>query len=109
MTRVSQKFDAQIFMYHNLFRVYPKLFIPYLKDKLTRFEGKMYRISSRMKLRTNEGAPAVQELIDFLKKQPSTPPQKWSENLAKASRDHVKDCGPSGKTGHTGVNGSSMK
>jgi len=33
---------------------------------------------------------------------------KWSDNLMKACRDHVKDTGPSGATGHTGVDGSTM-
>ena len=32
----------------------------------------------------------------------------WSDNLMKSAKDHVTDTGPSGTTGHTGVDGSSM-
>ena len=34
---------------------------------------------------------------------------QWNDGLMKACRDHVKDTGPTGATGHTGVDGSNMQ
>jgi len=36
------------------------------------------------------------------------PALKWSVGLAKAAQDHVNDCGPTGLTGHTGKDNSTM-
>jgi len=35
-------------------------------------------------------------------------PFEWSDALAMAARDHCNDTGPSGITGHTGADGSTM-
>ena len=56
---------------------------------------------------TKEGPEGVQELIEFLKVQQPLPPLEWQQEMMPASRDHVLDTGPSGKTGHDGTDGSS--
>ena len=76
---------------------------------LTQFHGNILSRPGQIDLRTNEGAAVVKECIEFLKVQaPSTHPLAWSNELAHACLDHVKDTGPKGITGHTGADGSSM-
>lgn len=57
---------------------------------------------------TNEGKPAIQELIDFLKAQTPIHALQWSDPLAKAALYLAKEQGPKGETGHTGPCGSTM-
>lgn len=57
-----------------MMRTNPKAFVPFLEDQLTRFladDEKRYTNVKGQKILTSEGKPAVQELIDFLKKQPA--------------------------------------
>ena len=56
----------------------------------------------------NEGKPAVQELIDFLKVQKPIHALRWSDPLFKAALHLAKAQGPTGQTGHTGPDGSTM-
>ncbi|CAK63551.1 unnamed protein product (macronuclear) [Paramecium tetraurelia] len=56
----------------------------------------------------NEGPKVVNECIQFLQNQKPVGPLTWSKGLECAARDHVKDTGPKGVTGHTGTDGSSM-
>jgi len=89
-------------------RTNPKSFIPDLEVMLPRFNGKMYtRPNDPVLLSTNEGARAIQELIDFLKTVEPLPALEWDDNIMKAAKDHIQDMGPSGATGHTGTDGSS--
>ena len=106
-TTIDADFDRKVFDYENEVRKNPKMLIPKLKAMLPKFTGKTYKEpGSNMNWRTNEGAPAVQEAIDFLQKQKSVASLDWSDALRKAARDHVNDMGPTGKTGHTGTDGS---
>ena len=62
-----------------------------------------------MDLVTKEGPVAVKEAIEFLNLQEPVGALEWSDYLWQASRDHTKDIGPKGLTGHDGSNGSSSK
>ena len=55
---------------------------------------------------TQEGPSAVQEAIKYLKSAKPLQPLRWSSEMAKACRDHVKDTGPRGTVGHDGSDGS---
>jgi len=57
-------------------------------------------------LGTQEGTNAVNEAIVFLKKVKPLSAIKGARSLALAARDHVKDTGPKGATGHEGTDGS---
>lgn len=84
-------------------RTNPKSFIPDLEEMLPRFNGNMYtRPNDPVLLATQEGAAAVQELIDYLGQASPVEPLEWDDNIAKASRDHVLNMADSGATGHTG-------
>ena len=57
---------------------------------------------------TKEGPKAVQEAINFLKKQSPVGRLAWDANLAKAAKDHADDSNKRGIVGHTGSDGSTM-
>ena len=101
-------FDKEVHKWQNEMRTNPKSFIPDLQAMLPRFNGNMYtRPGDPVLLATQEGAAAVQELIDFLGTASPLEPLEWDDNIAKASKDHINDMAASGATGHTGQDGSS--
>ena len=105
---MATPFDLEVHKWQNEMRTNPKSFIPDLEEMLPRFNGNMYtRPGDPVLLSTNEGAAAVQELIDFLKNMSPLEPLEWDDNIAKASKDHVVNMADSGATGHTGKDGSS--
>jgi uncharacterized protein YkwD len=77
---------------------------------LKNFNGNILKRPGKIDLRTQEGSAVVQETLEFIKKVSplTTPALTWSNELWKACRDHVKDTGPSGITGHTGADGSNV-
>jgi hypothetical protein len=60
--------DKEIFECHNHIRQDPKWIIPDLEAMLKQFDGMLLKREGKVTLRTKEGAEAVQEAIDFLKK-----------------------------------------
>lgn len=90
----------------NLARSNPKAYANLLRyhlasftdDKTFKEDGKFYS--------TKEGRVAVEEAVAFLEKQAALTPLKLSKGLSLAGRDHVKDLGPLGSTGHYGSRGS---
>ena len=103
-TDVATDMDLDVFRWNNVMRTNPKAFIPDLEEMLTKFDGNLYDGF----LSTQEGAAVVQELIDYLNAAEPTHPLEWVDDIAKASKDHVLDCAPTGHTGHDGVDGSTM-
>jgi uncharacterized protein YkwD len=78
----------------------PQLLVPDLEKMLDMFDDRLLKRPNKTTLRTKEGAEAVKEAIEFLKKQPQVPPLKWSVQMAQASEDHAKDIGPKGLIQH---------
>ena len=74
---------------------------------LPRFDGKLLERPGRPLLRTEEGAAAVREAIDALGAHQRAPVLRWSQGLAGAAADHVRDQGPIGGLEHRGTDGSS--
>lgn len=92
-----------------MMRTDPKAFVPFLEDWLARFStNTMYKTVKGVNMMTREGKPAVQELINFLKRQPPLHALRWSDPLYKAALHLAKAQGKTGQTGHRGPNGSSM-
>ena len=52
---------------HTQVRTNPKSLIPNLTTMVNNFEGNLLVMPGKIRMRTNEGAAAVQEAIDFLK------------------------------------------
>jgi uncharacterized protein YkwD len=90
----------------NLVRRDPVAYAAYLEELLPRFDGKLLERSSRVVLRTEEGADAVREAIDALQLRRPAQELQWSKGLAAAAGDHVEDQGPIGGLEHQGTDGS---
>jgi uncharacterized protein YkwD len=71
-----------------------------------RFRGKQVQLKPRLVLQTQEGVPAIDEAIRALKKTRPVSTLKFSRGLTLAARDHVRDQGNPGITGHNGRDGS---
>lgn len=94
----------------NLARCAPLEYARKLESIRVQFDGKQRRIPGRDAiLLTAEGVDAVNECIAELKRQHPIPPisMEVSEGMCNAARDHVRDTGPKGMTGHDGSDGSS--
>jgi uncharacterized protein YkwD len=90
----------------NRLRSDPASYASYLEAMLSRFDGSVLERPGRPFLRTEEGAPAVQEAIAALRAARPVQPLHWSSGLARAAADHVRDQGPVGGTEHSGTDGS---
>ena len=91
----------------NLVRRDPPAYARHLEAMLPRFDGKLLERPGRLDLRTEEGAAAVREAIVALRARKPLPPLRWSNGLAGAAADHVRDQGPIGGLEHHGTDGSS--
>ena len=70
--------DRDVFNAHNEVRTNPKSLIPDLEAQLPKFEGNLLKNEeTNVHLRTNEGAAAVQECIEFLNKAEPLPALVW--------------------------------
>ncbi len=86
----------------------PKGYARHLRRLLPLFDGTLLKERGRTPVRTQEGRAAVREAVAFLEAQPRLAPLTFSEGLAKAARDHVRDQGPKGATGHAGSRGEGL-
>ncbi len=72
----------------------------------SKFSGKQAKLGNRLFLQTQEGTPAVDEAIRFLRQTHPVAKLHFSRGLTLAARDHVRDQGVRGATGHYGRDGS---
>mgnify|MGYP006118858719 CR=1 FL=1 len=101
--------DREVFIAHNEVRTNPHSMISDLEAQLPNFNGNILKNDeTNVHLRTNEGAAAVQECIDFLKTVEPLPPLVWKGDISLACRDHAQDTGPKGTTGHDGSDGNKL-
>ena len=85
----------------------PQDFVARFEERKSWFEGKTMRRPGAIGLITNEGAPAVQEAIDFLKVQPPLNPVAYGEEMQGIATDHATYLGSTGTLSHQGPDGSS--
>ena len=94
----------------NLARTAPRRYAGHLQEMRSLYHGKAYRMpGSGAVLMTSEGVAALEEAISFLSKQKPLPPLAWSQGLAEAAADLVRDQGKAGEVGHDGNSGGMQK
>lgn len=94
----------------NFARTRPRDYAERLREYRKFFKGRIVRYPGNPDgLRTTEGTRAVDEAIRFLERQPPLEPIEPSTLLARAARDHVREQGPSGRTGHISADGGNPR
>ncbi len=99
----------EVFTETNKLRAEPKAYQKILENVVYRMSGKVYHpLDSKVGIETNEGASAVHEAVDVLRKQKSLRKLKWSAELADLARAHVADTGTRGIVSHESSTGSTF-
>ncbi|OGU12641.1 MAG: serine protease [Geobacteraceae bacterium GWC2_58_44] len=100
----------QVLAETNLARTQPARYAGYLRDMRPLFIGKAYRLPGSVAMvMTSEGVAALDEAIGYLSKQAPLPPLAWSQGLAEAAADLVRDQGQTGQVGHEGGRSGGMQ
>jgi uncharacterized protein YkwD len=92
----------------NKARTNPAEFAEVLREFRRYYNGNLIERPGEIAIRTNEGTEAVDEAIRFLQNVEPIEPLIPSRGLSLAARDHMRDTGPQGVTGHAGTDGSTM-
>jgi len=91
----------------NLARADPQKYAGFVEEFKKYYDGNRLVIPGRRKaLVTNEGIPAVDEAITFLRNQKPLPPLAIAKGLCLAAKDHANDLATKGLSGHLGSDGS---
>jgi len=99
----------EVFKETNRLRANPKAYAAVLRDVAQRIkEGIYYPANTEVGVRMAEGTVAVKEAISVIAKQAPLPTLRWSEALANAAREHVRDTGPKGLVSHESSSGKTM-
>jgi uncharacterized protein YkwD len=94
----------------NFARTRPKDYAGRLREYRKYFKGKIVWYPGNPDgLRTSEGTRAVDEAIRFMERQAPLPPIAPATLLARAARDHVREQGPIGATGHFSADGGNPR
>jgi uncharacterized protein YkwD len=100
------RIESAVLQELNLARTNPAAYAEVVEQHKRAFKNYTMVLVDGLWTKTVEGVPAVDEAIGYLKKVAPAPALSVSGPLVLAARDHVKDIGPKGMTGHEGSDGS---
>jgi hypothetical protein len=89
----------------NALRRNPPEYAAHIEERLRFYRGRVLALPGKTTLKTKEGAAAAREAIAVLRDTRPMQPLTYSEPLAQAARDHVRDIGPKGLVSHEGSGG----
>jgi uncharacterized protein YkwD len=98
--------EAQIVEQVNLARTQPGRYADLIEQTRSEFQGRFRVREGRLPVRTEEGLPAVDEAIAYLRRQRPLAPLEPSPGMSRAAQDHADDQSRTGETGHEGSDGS---
>jgi uncharacterized protein YkwD len=93
----------------NAARADPRGYAQGLRLYLAAFHGRMVAESGHTPIMSNEGPAAVEEAIAELEQRSPAPPLSPHDAVARAALRLVADQGPSGRLGHVGADGSTLR
>jgi hypothetical protein len=106
----SEDLARQMLAETNLARTQPRLYASYLRQLRPYYHGKVFTPPGSVSMvMTNEGLAALDEAIRFVSRQEPLPALSWSDGLAEAAADLVRDEGRTGDIGHEGRSSGSMR
>jgi uncharacterized protein YkwD len=92
----------------NRARTNPAEYAAFIAQLRPYYEGALLKRPGKTPLRTQEGARAADEALQFLRAADPLSPLRPSRGMSAAARDHVADTGPKGLIGHQGSDGSDV-
>ncbi|HEY6188529.1 MAG TPA: CAP domain-containing protein [Pyrinomonadaceae bacterium] len=98
--------ESEIVAEINLARAQPQVYASYLEETKKFYSGNQIRRPGRAVEVTVEGLTALDEAIAFLRAAQPLPPLQVYKGMSLAAKDHSRDLGTSGNTGHRGSDGS---
>lgn len=104
----ASRLELDVVLELNLARTRPGEYAAILREYRKSIRGNYLERPGKITIVLNEGAKAVDEAIAFLERQKPLPPLSLSKGLSLAARDHARDQGKTGQTGHSGSDRSSM-
>jgi uncharacterized protein YkwD len=106
----EENLSRQVLAEINLARTEPGKYADFLREFRSHYDGKTYRMpGSDTFIKTHEGVAAVNEAIGVLSRQKPLPTLDWSQGLAAAAAELVREQSKSGSTGHGGEQTGTMQ
>ncbi|MGH7023870.1 MAG: CAP domain-containing protein [Caulobacteraceae bacterium] len=99
--------DAEVLAQLNFARTRPADYARYLTGFRAYYDGHVVYEPGRPAISTNEGVAALDEAIDFMRRQAPLPPLAEDGALVRSATRFAAEAGPAGIVGHFGGRGSS--
>lgn len=106
----EENLARQVLAETNLARTEPGKYADFIRESRNYYDGKIYRLPGEDTLiKTHEGVSALDEAIEFLGHQKPLPALDWSQGLAAAAAELVREQSRTGRTGHVGKQTGKMQ